>query len=422
MGGEQEKEWTKVLSKNQKCQLRSSPRKPSKRVHFAPKLVQNSPQIKHKPILQRSFKVGDVNVSAEQEVPIQRVFGRILLDLSPPCSPQKQRSVHANATESQENNRGRFSNFEFGHQRAELISCGNCLGLGHSSHDCANPIRCRSCWRYGHRAKRCFFGSRYTAQWRPKCQSSSTDPKQGKLQQNPVTQAPPINSSSTPTPPPSTVQIPEPPAIPSPASSMAIFVCNPQPFLPDGAHIEHGWQRPARSRVALGGEPPRRHEEYAIVTLHPAAPEHLVPAALQAVVQHFEHAFPVRVESSFRSPLGLGLYKFQSASQRQTLLDRSPLPFVNNSEIRVVKHDEARNFRACPYIRVCRVLILGFPLDYQTMEFFKAAVAAFGHLLSWHEGPNKSKSILDCLVLTTERIPRSIIVSRGSVMGGNGFW
>lgn len=179
---------------------------------------------------------------------------------------------------------------------------------------------------------------------------------------------------------------------------MANFVCNPQPFLPDGAHIEHGWQRPARGRVALGGEPPRRHEEYAIVTLHPQLPENLVLEALQAVVEHFKQAFLVRVVSSFRSPLGLGLLKFQSATQRQSMLDCSPLPFVNNLEIRVVKHDEARNFKACPYIRTCRVLILGFPLDYQTMEFFKAA-APFGRLLSWHEGQNKSKSILDCLVL-----------------------
>lgn len=86
----------------------------------------------------------------------------------------------------------------------------------------------------------------------------------------------------------------------------------------------------------------------------------------------------------------------------------------------MVKHDEARNFKACPYIRTCRVLILGFPLDYQTMEFFKAA-APFGRLLSWHEGQNKSKSILDSLVLYPERIPHSIVVSRGSELGGNGF-
>lgn len=105
------------------------------------------------------------------------------------------------------------------------------------------------------------------------------------------------------------------------------------------------------------------------------------------------------------------------------MIDLSPMPFVNNSQIRVVKHDEARKHRTCPYIRFCRVMILAFPLDYQTMYFFKAAVAPFGRLISWHEGPNKSKSLLDCLVLTPERIPCSIVVSQGSQLGGNGqYW
>jgi len=54
---------------------------------------------------------------------------------------------------------------------------------------------------------------------------------------------------------------------------MANFHCNPQPYLPVGDHIEHGWQRPARSRIALGGEPPRRHEDYAIVVMEPPPPE-----------------------------------------------------------------------------------------------------------------------------------------------------
>jgi hypothetical protein len=31
-------------------------------------------------------------------------------------------------------------------------------------------------------------------------------------------------------------------------------------YAPVGLHVEHGWNRPARARVALGGELPRRHE------------------------------------------------------------------------------------------------------------------------------------------------------------------
>jgi len=48
---------------------------------------------------------------------------------------------------------------------------------------------------------------------------------------------------------------------------MANFPCNPMLFVPPGLHVEHGWMRPARARVALGGELPKRHEQYAIITL-----------------------------------------------------------------------------------------------------------------------------------------------------------
>ena len=50
---------------------------------------------------------------------------------------------------------------------------------------------------------------------------------------------------------------------------MANFPCNPMLFVPPGLHVEHGWMRPARARVALGGELPKRHEQYAIITLEP---------------------------------------------------------------------------------------------------------------------------------------------------------
>ena len=97
---------------------------------------------------------------------------------------------------------------------------------------------------------------------------------------------------------------------------MVNFACNPQPYLPQGAHVEHGWYRPARSRITLGGEPARRHEEYAIVVLEPQPNEDEVMDLLRDVVDLFEQDYPVRVQSFFRNPLGLGLVQFQSATQR----------------------------------------------------------------------------------------------------------
>jgi acyl-coenzyme A thioesterase PaaI-like protein len=38
-------------------------------------------------------------------------------------------------------------------------------------------------------------------------------------------------------------------------------------FTPAGLHAQHGWHRPARARVTLGGEPARRHEQYVVISL-----------------------------------------------------------------------------------------------------------------------------------------------------------
>jgi acyl-coenzyme A thioesterase PaaI-like protein len=48
---------------------------------------------------------------------------------------------------------------------------------------------------------------------------------------------------------------------------MANFPCNPMLFTPAGLHAQHGWHRPARARVTLGGELARRHEQYAVISL-----------------------------------------------------------------------------------------------------------------------------------------------------------
>jgi hypothetical protein len=68
--------------------------------------------------------------------------------------------------------------------------------------------------------------------------------------------------------------------------------------------------------MALGGEPPRHHEEYAIVSLEP--PPHPVHTrmALTDVVNLLEQNFPIRVLSHFLSTLGLGLLEFGSSVQR----------------------------------------------------------------------------------------------------------
>jgi hypothetical protein len=49
---------------------------------------------------------------------------------------------------------------------------------------------------------------------------------------------------------------------------MANFTVDPAPFVPEGLEIED-WARLARCRIVINGNPPRCHDEYAIVSLAP---------------------------------------------------------------------------------------------------------------------------------------------------------
>jgi hypothetical protein len=64
-------------------------------------------------------------------------------------------------------------------------------------------------------------------------------------------------------------------------------------------------------------------------------------------------------------------------------------------------------------------MFLAFPLDYQLDGFMLAAVAPFGRLLFWRQCRNKSVSLAHCLLLDPSRVPRSVVVSQGSAVGGN---
>jgi hypothetical protein len=53
-----------------------------------------------------------------------------------------------------------------------------------------------------------------------------------------------------------------------PNKDMVNFVDNPTPFVPDGLEVED-WVHPAHGRIIINNNPPRCHDEYAIVFVHP---------------------------------------------------------------------------------------------------------------------------------------------------------
>lgn len=65
-------------------------------------------------------------------------------------------------------------------------------------------------------------------------------------------------------------------------------------------------------------------------------------------------------------------------------------------------------------------MFLAFPLDFQKDLYVQAAVAPYGRLLDWFTDANKSRVLARALILSPDRVPRSLVVSRGTLLGGNG--
>jgi len=198
--------------------------------------------------------------------------------------------------------------------------CAKCLALGHSSRSCTSTWCCKACFNNGHQARWCFTKARPKVLWAPKVRVRAIppeltlcnpSPKNTLLDHStPASENQPFPSGSSSPPnysaPRSSPAAPPPP--PPPIPSMANFPCNPMLLVLASLHVEHGWQRPARARVALGAEPPRRHEQYAIISLQPEPAIVQVEDLLQEVVIFLQENFLVRVISAFPSVLGLGLF------------------------------------------------------------------------------------------------------------------
>lgn len=173
--------------------------------------------------------------------------------------------------------------------------------------------------------------------------------------------------------------------------------------------------------MALGGEPTREHEDYAIVSIEPM-PAHVnqLHSLLSAICNRLEQEQRVSIDAAHLSPLGLGLIKLRTMAQLDKLVRDSPFNLGQNHVVRVVKHDEGINHRSCTYIRICWLMFLAFPLDFQKELSIRAAVAPYGWLLEWYRDENKSRILVQVLLLSPDRVPRSLIVSRGTVIGGMG--
>jgi hypothetical protein len=54
------------------------------------------------------------------------------------------------------------------------------------------------------------------------------------------------------------------------------------------------WARPTRGRIVITANPPRRHEEYAIISIDPPPPANQIYEAIDEVLEYFEEEHHVR--------------------------------------------------------------------------------------------------------------------------------
>ena len=245
---EQLKEWTYVQSKKHKHAKPCIP----KRVHFAQKLVHDSPATKHH--LEPAgtcIRFGDFIVPLS--APVNRIFGRIIKDkdlgvhndvpadpVVPVCSSRLMEQV-------QISNSSAFSGPRL---------CAKCLWTGHVARFYRSAWHCKLCLKTIHKDYWCRTASKPKVFWAPK-----TSPKLSADHTTPSvesTEAPPLDSRAAHQEVPLSAGVSSPslsnstsrssPCPSQPANScdaMANFPCNPMLFVPQGMHVEHGWLRPA---------------------------------------------------------------------------------------------------------------------------------------------------------------------------------
>jgi hypothetical protein len=192
---------------------------------------------------------------------------------------------------------------------------------------------------------------------------------------------------------------------------------DPTPFIPEGLEIEV-WARPTRGWIVINGNPPRRHDEYAIISLTPPPPPDQLHNAMEVVtfLEEVQHAV---VRSCCLSPLGLCLVQFSSSLEWQIMISRSPMQLDEVREIAVVEHDRGLTFTVVHShvpVESCFWHFHWFSdvRDYLASRLFGSIANSIDNVIC------RSRIILRCEVTMVSRIPKSIIISEGNAMGDHG--
>src|SRR3954468_10420109 len=153
------------------------------------------------------------------------------------------------------------------------------------------------------------------------------------------------------------------------------------------------------------------NEDLAIVTVIPMPVGQVHFANLKGILQEFFDIERTRVSSITKCPFGQAYVRFESVTDRDSYINRSPLPF-EDVQLVFQKHNEGLNWRSYNMNREAWILIVGFPSDLRNSHEINHATSSFGKFLVWDKVKTTDAAIvIKVRVVALEDIPSSVVVS-----------
>jgi hypothetical protein len=164
---------------------------------------------------------------------------------------------------------------------------------------------------------------------------------------------------------------------------MANYPCDPLPHLPPGANpISFNNLRPQRGYVVVGGELPVICDDWAIVLLEPEPNLDAFQGTSQLIRAQFEHrGYHIRQIS--RCGMGTALVRFADAVDRDNVISQSPF-FIGDTIMRVIPHNEGRNWRAAIFTHDVWCMLVNYPLECWDIDTIANTMAPYGRFLVWN--------------------------------------
>jgi hypothetical protein len=191
---------------------------------------------------------------------------------------------------------------------------------------------------------------------------------------------------------------------------MASFPVNPLEFLPEGMTIDHGpADRKVRSDLVVSPNALLHNDKVLIAETNRFILVHLRQSMrddLRALLD--EAGYTVSLYDDH--PFGLGSYTFSHTLFADTVIGLS-FEVDEITTVTFVKHNETKNMRLASFGRPIWLLLLGFPLDYQTTSYISSVVEDFGLLVVLDNPRGNNKFVLVKVhIVHPKFVPKTLVV------------